>query len=63
LPAGDGDLAPTEALDLGPVLRGRLNLEGVAWLPDGRVVAVVDNQWKVITGPSELLVFLPGAVK
>jgi hypothetical protein len=62
LHAGDGDITPTVALDLGPVLSGRLNLEGIARLPDGRVAAVVDNQWKTITGPSRLLVFPPGAV-
>jgi hypothetical protein len=64
-PAGAGpeadDLTPTVALDLGPILRGRLNLEGIAQLPDGRIAAVVDNQWKTITGPSELLVFRAGA--
>jgi hypothetical protein len=32
-------------------------------LPDGRVVTVVDNQWKTITGPSELLVFRADAVR
>lgn len=60
---GDGaELVPRIALDLSPIIRGRLNLEGVAWLPDGRLVAVVDNHWKTITGPSELLVFRPGAI-
>jgi hypothetical protein len=43
--------------DLGPVLRGSLNLEGLARLPDGRPVAAVDNQYRTITGPDELLVF------
>ena len=61
--AGADEIAPTIALDLGPVLNGRLNLEGIARLPDGRIVAVVDNQWKTITGPSELLVFRPDAVR
>lgn len=61
LGAGPADLTPEVLLDLGPVLRGSLNLEGVAHLPDGRLVAVVDNQWKTITGPSLLLVFRPGA--
>lgn len=59
---GSDDITPTIALDLGPILRGRLNLEGVARLRDGRVVAVVDNQWKTITGPSELLVFPRGSI-
>lgn len=56
------DVTPTVALDLGPVLRSGLNLEGIAWTADGRVAAVIDNQWRTITGPSELLVFKPGAV-
>ncbi|MEO8699018.1 MAG: esterase-like activity of phytase family protein [Kofleriaceae bacterium] len=63
LPAGTADITPTEALDLGLVLNSTINLEGIAKLPDGRVVAVIDNQWKGITGPSELLVFKLGAVK
>jgi hypothetical protein len=64
LPASaDGDITPTVALDLDTVLNGKLNLEGVAWLSDGTVVAVVDNQYGKISGPSELLVFKPGTVK
>ena len=61
LPPRDGDVTPHEALDLGAILNSRLNLEGIARARDGRVIAVVDNQWKTITGPSELLVFTPGA--
>jgi len=63
LPDRDGDITPVEALDLGPVLKSRLNLEGIARTSDGRVVAVVDNQWKTISGPSVLVVFNPGVVK
>jgi hypothetical protein len=55
-------IEPTVALDLGPVLRGSLNLEGIGILPDGRIVAVVDNQYDRITGPNELLVFKKGSV-
>lgn len=55
--AGPADLDAELVLDLGPVLRGALNLEGIVRLPDGRPVAVVDNQYGRITGPSELLVF------
>ena len=55
------DVTPRIALDIGQVLLGRLNLEGIAWY-GGSVVAVVDNQWKTITGPSELLVFRKGAL-
>lgn len=60
--AGTDEITPTVALDLGPILNGQLNLEGIAVLPDGRVAAAVDNQWKTITGPSELLVFRAGAM-
>ena len=63
VPTTDGDITPTEALDLGPVLNSRLNLEGIARMTDGRIVAVVDNQWKTLQGPSALLVFEPGVVK
>lgn len=56
------DITPEIALDLGPVLRSGLNLEGIAWTDDGQVSAVVDNQWTTITGPSQLLVFKPGVV-
>jgi hypothetical protein len=54
---GTDEIVPAVLLDLAPVLRGALNLEGVARLPDGRIVAVVDNQYQTITGPDELLVF------
>ncbi len=57
LDAAAVEITPMVALDLGPVLRGTLNLEGLARLADGRVVAVVDNQYRTITGPDELLVF------
>ena len=62
-PLGQGDqmLKPTVVLDLGEVLNSRLNLEGIARLPDGRLVAVVDNQWKTLNGNSELLVFRASA--
>ncbi len=55
-------LEPKVAIDLEPVLNGTLNLEGIGVMKDGRVVAVVDNQYDRITGPNELLVFKPGAV-
>lgn len=60
------EITPEVVLDLGPVLRSGLNLEGIAWLDAGplagKVVAAVDNQWRTITGPSELLVFRPEAL-
>jgi hypothetical protein len=63
LPASDdGDITPTVALDLSPVLRGSLNLEGVVRTSNG-VIAVIDNQYGKLLGPSELLVFKKDAVK
>ncbi|HVK86074.1 MAG TPA: esterase-like activity of phytase family protein [Kofleriaceae bacterium] len=50
-------IEPTLLLDLGAELRGKANLEGIARLADGRLVAVVDNQWKTIDGESRLIVF------
>jgi hypothetical protein len=56
------EVTPRIALDLGGTLRGRLNLEGIASLPSGEVIAVTDNQWKTITGPSLLLRFRAGSL-
>lgn len=53
----DVEATPTIDLDLGPILRNSLNLEGIVRLPDGRLVAINDNQSKVVRGPTELLVF------
>jgi hypothetical protein len=60
---GGNDVHPTQLVDLAPALKSNVNLEGLTVTSDGRVVAVLDNQWKTITGPSELLVFRPGVVK
>ncbi|MDX2090616.1 MAG: esterase-like activity of phytase family protein [Kofleriaceae bacterium] len=49
-------ITPTVLADLGAALGGRVNLEGIARLPDGRIVMVTDNQWKSIEGPSLMLV-------
>lgn len=57
LGGADATITPAVLLDLGPILRGSLNLEGLVRLPDGRLVAVVDNQYRGITGPDELLLF------
>ena len=57
------DVTPRIALDLGPALRGRLNLEGIAWLPDGEVIAVTDNQWKRVVGPSLVVRLRPGSIE
>lgn len=61
LPAGGADatdagpIVPTVVRDLAPVLRGSLNLEGLVRLPDGHLIAVVDNQYGRLTGPDELI--------
>jgi hypothetical protein len=57
--APTSEIATSLVLDLAPVLRGALNLEGLVRFPDGHLAAVVDNQYKTITGPDELLVFKP----
>lgn len=62
LPTTEGDITPTELLDLGDILNSRLNIEGIA-IANGRVFAVVDNQWKTLQGPSLLLAFRPDTVK
>ena len=56
-------ITPRLVLDLDPILHGALNLERLARLPDGRFVAVNDNQGATIDGPTELLVFAPGIIK
>lgn len=64
-PVGQGsdDITPVELIDISKALNSRLNLEGIALTPDGRTVAVVDNQWRQITGPSELVVFRTDVLK
>jgi hypothetical protein len=53
---GDGaPIAPTVLRDLEPALRGSLNLEGLVRLPDGHLLAVVDNQYTGLQGPDELV--------
>jgi hypothetical protein len=53
----DVEVTPTIELDLHPILRDSLNLEGIARLPDGRLVIINDNQSKGTHGPTQLLVF------
>jgi hypothetical protein len=53
----DVEVTPKVELDLAPILRDSLNLEGIVRLPDGRLVAINDNQGKTARGPTELLVF------
>jgi hypothetical protein len=63
VPTSDGDITPRVALDIGAVIDSKRNLEGIAQLPDGRVVTESDNQWRSIEGASTLQVFAPGVVK
>ena len=53
----DVEITPTVELDLAPILHDALNLEGIVRLPDGRLVAINDNQGETVRGPTELLVF------
>lgn len=54
---GETEVTPAIDLDLHPILRDALNLEGIVRLRDGRVVVINDNQSKVVKGPTQLLVF------
>ena len=53
----DREVTPTVLIDLQPILHDALNLEGIVRLPDGRMVAINDNQGATVQGPTELLVF------
>lgn len=53
------EVTPAIDLDLHPILRDALNLEGIVRLRDGRLVVINDNQSKVAKGPTQLLVFAP----
>jgi hypothetical protein len=53
----DVEVTPTIELDLHPILRDALNLEGIVRLADDRLVIINDNQSKGTHGPTRLLVF------
>ncbi|MFN0251435.1 MAG: esterase-like activity of phytase family protein [Kofleriaceae bacterium] len=63
VPVGEADITPRVALDIGDVIDSKRNLEGIAQLPDGRVVTESDNQWRTIEGASVIQVFAPGVVR
>lgn len=52
-------IEPTVLVDLTAEVAGLRNLEGITRLDDGRFVAIVDNQFRTITGPNELLILGP----
>jgi hypothetical protein len=54
---GDVEATPRITHDLHPLLNDAFNLEGIARLPDGRIVLVNDNQSKTVSGPTQLFVF------
>ena len=54
---GDTEITPELVHDLAPILRDSLNLEGIARLPDGRMVVINDNQGASVKGPTDLLYF------
>jgi len=55
----DREVTPVVVIDLQPILHDAFNLEGIVKLPDGRMVAINDNQGATARGPTELLVFAP----
>ena len=63
VPLGTDIITPAVALDLWPVVRdryhGKLNLEGIVKLADGRWVLINDNQGARVDGPTKLFVFHP----
>ncbi len=53
------EIEPTILVDLTAEVAGLRNLEGITRLDDGRFAAIVDNQFRTITGPNELLILRP----
>lgn len=49
------DIVPTEVADLGALIEGVPNMEGVGWMPDGGVAILVDNDTGGVTGPTEII--------
>lgn len=61
-PAQAGLITPTVVMDVSPYTNGgKRNFEGLH-VADGRVHVLVDNQWRTITGPNEILALpVPGS--
>jgi hypothetical protein len=55
-PASDAPVRPRIIAELGAHTRGgKRNFEGVVWLDDRRAALIVDNQYRGITGPNEIV--------
>lgn len=53
-----GDLVPRIDADITEFAAStNLNFEGAEWGDDGTIVLVVDNEWKRVTGPNELVLW------
>jgi hypothetical protein len=52
-------IVPTVLLDVAAASADVPNLEGIAWLDDGRLALISDNHYGTITGPTEALVLSP----
>jgi hypothetical protein len=57
LAPGATDVAPSVDIDLEPVLRDTLNVEGLVVLPNGKLLAVNDNQGSTVSGATYLMRF------
>ncbi|UQA61212.1 esterase-like activity of phytase family protein [Polyangium aurulentum] len=55
-PASDAPVRPRVLAELGAHTNGgKRNFEGVVWLDDRRAALIVDNQYRGITGPNEIV--------
>jgi len=59
VPRDATEVTPVVDLDLWPVLHDNFNMEGIARLPDGRLITINDNQSSKVSGPTQLFLFHP----
>lgn len=58
VPAAGGDIEPRIDADITEFANStNLNFEGAEWGEDGTVILVVDNDYRAITGPNELVLW------
>jgi hypothetical protein len=58
LPEQPGDITPRIDADITKFAdQTNLNFEGAEWGDDGTIVLVVDNEWRGVTGPNELVLW------